>query len=123
MKRVFALVLFLSFCIACGGSQRASPTAAPAPTIIRPTDVPLVEESPTPSWHLTKRMFDRITTGMTYANVVDIVGKEGEEISRTDIAGFTTIMYAWQNGGFDMGTLTIMIQNGKVVSKSQFGLK
>lgn len=64
--------------------------------------------------------FARIQEGMTYSEVVAIVGEPGEEISSSNMAGYTTKMYSWQN--FDGSNANVMVQNGRVVMKAQFGL-
>ncbi len=62
----------------------------------------------------------RSSTGMTYPEVVGILGEAGEEMSRNELAGITTVMYSWKRfGGANMNA---MFQNGKLISKAQFGL-
>jgi hypothetical protein len=73
------------------------------------------------STSVTKAMYEAIQTGMTYAEVVRIIGRSGEEMSRVELGGHVTVMYMWQNG--DGGNMNVMIQNGQVVSKAQFGLR
>jgi hypothetical protein len=58
---------------------------------------------------------------MSYKEVVKILGTDGEIISESDIGGTKTVMYQWQSSGF--GNMNAMFQNGKLISKSQFGLK
>jgi len=58
---------------------------------------------------------------MTYLNVMLIIGDPGEEISRSDIAGYTTIMYSWVNS--NGSKMNAMFQNNSLVSKAQFGLR
>jgi RNA polymerase subunit RPABC4/transcription elongation factor Spt4 len=70
---------------------------------------------------ITKTMYDSVAMGMTGEEIESILGRAGEELSRSDIAGFTTTMHVWQNR--DGGNVNVMIQNGRVVSKAQFGLK
>lgn len=70
---------------------------------------------------ITYDMYNRIKNGMSYDEVVAITGQAGKELSRTELAGYTTVMYSWQNpGGSNM---MVMFQKGKVIQKSQFGLK
>lgn len=64
--------------------------------------------------------FKRIKPNMNYAEVVEILGKEGEEFSSTNIAGITNVTYTW-SGGF-MVTVTAMFQNDKLLNKTQMGL-
>jgi len=70
---------------------------------------------------VTMSKFQQVDTGMTYARAVEIIGVDGEEMSRSDLAGFTTVMYGWKNpGGSNMNA---MFQNGHLVMKAQFGLE
>jgi hypothetical protein len=68
--------------------------------------------------------FKRLKNGMKYPEVVAILGKEGEELSSSDVGGTSTVMYRWDGdeGGFG-ANMNAMFQNGKMVSKAQFGLK
>lgn len=65
--------------------------------------------------------YNRIQDGMSYAQVVQILGKSGQEISSNNIAGFKTVMYQWDDGSF--GNMNAIFQNGALTSKSQLGLK
>lgn len=69
---------------------------------------------------VTKAEFDQIADGMTYEQVCQIIGVKGDEISRSNIAEITTVMYQWVNpSGSNMNA---MFQNGRLISKAQFGL-
>ncbi|MFT9496381.1 DUF3862 domain-containing protein [Anaerosolibacter sp.] len=68
----------------------------------------------------TLEMFDKIENDMTYEQVIEILG-EGEVLSSTKITDIETIMYGWANE--DGSNMNIMLQNDKVISKAQFGLK
>jgi len=57
---------------------------------------------------------------MTYGQVRKIVGFPGEELSRSDMAGYTTIMYAWKNA--NGSNMNAVFQNDRLVIKAQFGL-
>lgn len=69
---------------------------------------------------ITAAEFGRIQTGMSKQQVFDIVGKPGELMSENNIAGYHTEMYQWTNA--DMSAANVMLQNDKVIQKSQFGL-
>jgi hypothetical protein len=66
--------------------------------------------------------FNTLQAGMSYSQVCDIVGDQGTEMSRSEIAGYQTIMYSWNGNGILGANMTAMFQNGKLVSKAQFGL-
>src|SRR5262245_41924350 len=70
---------------------------------------------------MTLANYERLTTGMTYAQVCGILGKNGTEMSRSEMLGTVTVMYEWQGNG--LANMNAMFQNGKLVSKAQFGLK
>jgi hypothetical protein len=50
-----------------------------------------------------------------------ITDRAGKQLSRNELAGYTALMYSWQNPGGSK--MMVMLQNGKVIQKSQFGLK
>ncbi len=60
-------------------------------------------------------------SGMTYGDVVRIIGSRGEELSRSSTAGYTITMYAWKNK--NGSNMTAMFENGKLTTKSQIGLR
>ena len=70
---------------------------------------------------ITKSMYDRIKNGMSYSQVVSIVGQKGKELSRSEMEGISTVIYMWQND--DGSNMNVMFQNGKVIQKAQFGLR
>lgn len=64
--------------------------------------------------------FAKIENGMTYDEVVSIIGSEGSEQSTNEIGSVKTTMYEWESDGW--GVATITFQNGKVTNKTQFGV-
>jgi hypothetical protein len=69
---------------------------------------------------VTKAKYDQIREGMTYEDARSIIGTSGEELSRSDLAGYTTIMYSWSNS--NGSNMNAMFQNNRLVNKAQFGL-
>jgi hypothetical protein len=69
---------------------------------------------------MTKTTYAQVREGMTYEQVVAIVGPPSQEISSNEIGGYRTVMYQW-DAGF-MANANMTFQNGKLVSKAQFGL-
>ena len=69
---------------------------------------------------VTRADYESVRTGMSYEQVLSIVGTPGVELSRSDIAGYTTVMYSWKNS--NGSNMNAMFQNGRLVNKAQFGL-
>lgn len=59
--------------------------------------------------------------GMTYDQVVERISFRGEVLSQSEIAGVRTVMYRWAND--DGSNMTAIFQDGRLVSKAQFGLR
>jgi hypothetical protein len=73
-----------------------------------------------PSPVVTKAKYDQILEGMSYEQVKAVIGKPGEELSRSDLAGYKTILYQWMN--YNGSNMNAMFQNGRLIQKAQFGL-
>lgn len=75
---------------------------------------------------VSKSEYDRIEHGMSYAQVVRIIGSPGEQMSSNRIDGqgvmpnVRTEMYMWQNG--NGSNMNAIFQNDKLIQKAQFGL-
>lgn len=109
---VIALAAFAVWFVVTQMSSRS--TSTPDGRFVMPQAI----AAPAPV--VTKAEYDQIREGMTYDQVVRIIGAPGDEQSRTDLAGFTTVMYAWMNS--NGSNMNAMFQNGELVSKAQFGL-
>jgi len=72
---------------------------------------------------LNLEKFNKIETGMTYEQVVAIIGEEGTVLSESEISNIKTIIYSWYGKGSIGANANITFQNGKAISKAQFGLK
>ena len=112
MKKIFSILLIvvLTFSlVACDGAVSTSEEGAPE-----------VEKN---APEISKAEFDSIETGMTYEEVVTIIGGEGELSSQVEIAGIDTKMYMWQGEGSFGANANATFQNNKLTSKAQFGLE
>lgn len=70
---------------------------------------------------ITLAKFNKIKSGMTYEEVVEILGEEGTVMSDSEMGGQTAVMYSWSNkNGSNMNA---MFQNGGLINRSQFGIK
>lgn len=72
---------------------------------------------------LNLEKFNKIETGMTYKQVVEIIGEEGTVLSEAEIANIKTVIYSWYGEGNIGANANVTFQNGKVTAKAQFGLK
>ncbi len=73
---------------------------------------------------VTMANYNRLQTGMTYAEVVKILGSEGKRESVMEAGGIKIEMYKW--AGAEDGSdarLDAFFKNGKLDKKSQFALK
>jgi len=105
------------------------PTDVP-PTEVPPTEEPATEVPPTEAeasdseTGVTLANFNKLQNGMSYAEVVAILGRDGTVLSESDIAGFHTVMYSWEaDKGILGANMNAMFQNGELVQKAQFGLQ
>lgn len=70
--------------------------------------------------------FNSIKTGMTYAEVCKIIGGEGVLASSVDFGiddEYKTEIYEWTGDGSIGANANVTFQSGKVISKSQAGLR
>lgn len=75
---------------------------------------------------ITKAEFDKIKNGMTYDEVVKIIGGKGELNSETGAEGddLYTVMYTWKGESLGANANAMFQGNPATVqSKAQFGLK
>jgi Domain of Unknown Function with PDB structure (DUF3862) len=117
----------LSVASITGFSSEENVTTSPSPITesrqLRQTES-ANERKPDEQKHgVTMANYKRLETGMTYEQVVEILGKQGTEMSSNDIAGYKTVMYMWKSGRFSVGNMNAMFQNGGLVQKAQFGLR
>jgi hypothetical protein len=72
---------------------------------------------------VTLANYTKLESGMTYAQVVQILGEPGEELSRGSFGGTTTVMYMWRGRGRIGANMNAMFQDDRLISKAQFGLQ
>ncbi|MDR9792745.1 DUF3862 domain-containing protein [Aeribacillus pallidus] len=111
-----------------GGEDGSEPnTAEPAATEPQAEQPKKTEEKSEPENKptISKAEFDAIKNGMTYEEVVKIIGSEGEVMSETGEAGtdLHTIIYSWDGEGEIGANANFTFQGGKLQNKAQFGLK
>lgn len=67
--------------------------------------------------------YEKLTTGMSYEEACRIIGGKGREMSKAEVAGTTTVMYAWDGNGGMGANMNAMFQNNRLTTKAQFGLR
>lgn len=75
------------------------------------------------SEYITLDEYNQIQAGMTYEQVVEIVGSEGNPTVQSDGAGTSYQMYTWYGNGTAGSNANVTFLNGTVTSKAQIGLK
>ena len=70
--------------------------------------------------HLSWRKYEQITDGMSYQQVVDIIGREGNEMSSAGEGSDRSVVFSWEN--FSGSNAIITFQGDAVVAKAQSGL-
>ncbi len=76
---------------------------------------------------ITMQHYARVVEGMSYDQVLRIIGKPGEEIASNHLDGMgfmpniSTKMYQWLNA--DGTGMNAMFQNGRLITKAQMGLR
>lgn len=72
--------------------------------------------------NVTLEKFNKIETGMTYQQVVDVIGEEGTLSTESAYGDQSMKVYYWYaSDGISNATVSFM--NDKVTAKSQIGLK
>lgn len=95
-------------------------------TVAAETEETPAEEVDEDAGKMTKDKFDQIKNGMTYEEVVAIVGGEGNLLSEVGAEGeeLYTVMYEWEGASFaSNANVTFQGSPAVVEMKAQFGLE
>lgn len=121
-----ALILVVLGCNCSGLDEfTKSKDSTPLPTLgSTPTPSATAAPAASPSNTgpgLTKENFAQIKNGMSYKQVVEILGSEGEETTSSQVGRFKISSYKWSGSGYSM--IYCVFNNDKMTSKSQANLK
>lgn len=116
---VIVILLIIGAIVSGGGSTGGNVVAPTSDNAGADNKATADAEASGPS--LTMDGYNRVKNGMTYDQVVAIVGKPSQELSRNEMAGTETVMYSWE--GSLGANMNAMFQNNKLVQKAQFGLR
>ncbi|RHL43267.1 DUF3862 domain-containing protein [Eubacterium ventriosum] len=75
------------------------------------------------SEYITMDEYNRIETGMSYDEVVDIIGSKGELSTKSESNGYTIEIYTWYGNGTAGSNANVTFENGKATAKAQVGLQ
>lgn len=119
LRGIFFAAMFMAVLITIlmvvGMNIRNSPTASAQPGVSSPA-----QNKPT----ITKAEFDQVQNGMTYTDATAIIGGPGELSSELRTPGAPyTMAYTFAGEGNLGANAMLMWQDGKLVMKSQAGLK
>ena len=127
-KLVFSAALVLSLGLAGCGETTTKDESAKEEKSVAETSNDSKQETAAPvskdDGKLTEEKFKQITDGMTYEEVVKIIGSEGKIMSETGSAGepYHTVMYEFETDGA-LAASTMTFQGGKLINKAQFGVE
>lgn len=128
---LIVLIIIASLAFSSGGTDTTTKTTDPGdappsteatPAADAPAEEPAAAE-PAAEGVLTTEKYEQIKNGMTYEEVVAIIGTEGQVMSETGEKGtdFHTVMYEWETDGF-LSSANFMFQGNKLESKAQMGV-
>lgn len=106
-------------------SESSAPKAESKPQEEVKAEEPKKEEAPKVNPKISKAEFDKLQNGMTYEEVVAIIGGEGDVMSEVGEKGtaYYTIMYMYEGEKGIGANANLTFQDGKLNMKAQFGLK
>ncbi len=100
-------------------SYMPAPVEAPAgDAVSQDADTPQTPPAADPTF--TSAMYTRIQKGMTYRQVADLLGDDGEQLSSSYFDGAANQVYVWANP--DDSHICIVFRDGMVLVKAQSGL-
>jgi Beta-lactamase inhibitor (BLIP) len=126
----FVVLLFVVLGCNCQKIQelanQSKTTPSNSPTVANTSSSPTSSSSPSTSSSsssggLTKAKYDQLKNGMTYKEVVNVLGKEGEETSSSEVGKTTIRTMKWQ--GENYAYVFVNFTNDKMTFKSQANLK
>ncbi|MEQ2456306.1 DUF3862 domain-containing protein [Flavonifractor hominis] len=75
------------------------------------------------SQYITMEEYNQIQSGMTYDQVVEIIGGPGESTASSGSGNYQIDMYTWYGNGTAGSNASITFTNGMVSAKAQIGLE
>ncbi len=129
MKNLLNLgfIVLLLVVLGCNCQQKlqeiaeSSKTPSSTPTTLSNTSSSPASSPSTRSSGLTKAKFEQLQNGMSYKEVVSILGKEGVEVSSSQIGKTKITSMRWQDPNNEV--IYVNFTNDKMTFKSEANLK
>ena len=124
---VFVALLFVVLGCSCpklqelANKQSSTPSSTPVLSNTASSPSNTNPGSATKNSGLTLEKYNQIKNGMSYQDVVNIVGSEGSEIMSSGEGKYKVTSYQWK--GDDFKYLNIVLMGDKVTSKTQANLE
>ena|SRR5215203_4185339 len=78
---------------------------------------------PDTSCAVSAAQFAQLRVGMTYADVIAVIGCTGYVMVDQSAGRPPTVMYSWQGQGIPGANMNAIFHNGRLVMKRQFGIR
>lgn len=75
------------------------------------------------SEYITLDEYNQIQSGMSYEEVVNIIGSPGTSSVESSTAGYEIVIYTWYGNGVAGSNANVTFTNGQVSAKAQVGLQ
>lgn len=103
------------------GSWMVGGIMAPSDGQTAPGSTETTTEQPRQKGGLTMENYLRLQSGMSYDEVVEILGGTGTEKARSGDSTYEIVIYEWTST-FGFGLVSSTFENGSLTGKSQMGL-
>ena len=130
-KKVFALIglvfntiaVIVVLIVLIGAlTDKSTDTSTTSTTNVLETEISENEDVATDTGYATIEKFNEIKTGMTYEEVVEIMGSEGTVMSEVEVMDSITTIYYWYSWNH-ISNMNITVVDGEVIAKAQVGLE
>lgn len=129
---IFTVAIFMTACSSDDATKKEEPattekaTETKEPAVKKEEPKKAAPKKKTNGPEITKAEFAKIKNGMTYDEVVKIIGSKGEMNSETGAEGddLYTVMYTWKGNSLGSNANAMFQGNPATLqTKAQFGLK
>lgn len=117
---VLILIILLILGVrACSSVQDGYENAKSSSEVKATNEIEISEKN---SIYISYEEFVSIENGMTYNEVVQIIGSNGELLSESEFDGVNSTIFVWYGDAYSGANANIYFENGVVTSKAQYGL-